>query len=460
MRFLTNLKKPSLEFYEEIQYRPHSWLLSSHRATATNISRAHRVRRLGFDLMADNGTIAYIRDSEELFDDKADLIQDRVREFKRQLPNGRRVPYMTEVPADIRESMHHLAEQINNHVDTIFKTITPESQINIQLSMDPTQVIAKEDWSVSTALGLGLEREMLGWPVSRYLTRNRRSLEAWSEMMQRGETSGMDVYVTMAATDYTTAKAVGRQAGDWGVENVALGFAGLNKTPGYTDVTFYRHRHRLNQPGPRRYVRLAEIVTGFRDGYRDSKTTLQNFHALGLGARAMWNILAAGLDWWTDISVDATSAIKDAEGRAPVVYHPDLPAIRVSVASLADIFVTTGELPFESPVLLMALEALPCDRKKALEMKISLGLEKISHDDLRTGQSLAGFLPVFANGGGTSQAGNFLAHHNYWASDLYASKVPTRGRKKWAIKQLEQIVANRKASITVRNGCKAALEIL
>jgi hypothetical protein len=456
MIFFTNLQKPTFDYYASIGGAPQGWLLSSHRATPAESHRARAVRIDGADLLADNGTIEHIAVALATFETRAGAIGREFSAFRRTLPRGRKDPAASAIPAEIRESAAAVAAEINELVDATFAAIPASDQTDRQLAVDPTRMICKEDWSIAVALGLGLERPITGWSIGRYVTRNRQSLRGWAEVRDAVGASRV-LYVTLAAPDYPTARAVGREAARWGAENVALGFAGLNSTAGYTETTRRPHRRRLTVAGPLRYVRLAEIVTGFRDGYRDAGGRLQRFHALGLGARPMWPILAAGLDWWTDVSVDATSAIKDAEGPRPVLYDPDDLTGRVPVEEVAAHYLAHGTLPFRSPVLAAQL-ALPHDPEAARAWLA--GRAAITHDDLRSGQPLARALPMFAHGTGSSAAGRMLAHHNYWASDESAARIPARRRARWATDTLRSLGEDPKVSVTIRNGARAALEVL
>lgn len=455
MIFLTNLQKAAYDHHETSGTDPQGWLLSSHRTTGAEARRALAVRNMGELLMADNGTIEHIKRTHSIFEDDAKEVVAELASFRSTLPGKDRDPAFGVVPAAIHAAGNAVAEAIASETDTTFAAIDPAEQTAIQFSIDPTELICKEDWSVGVALGLGLERFVTGWSIDRYVTRNRQSLRGWQEVSSTGP-SEVQYFATLAAPDYPTARAVGREAASWGVENVALGFAGLNKTNGYTYITRRPTRRKLNCPGPRRYVRLAEIVTGFRDGYRDSEGTLQRFHALGLGARPMWPILAAGLDWWTETSIDATSAIKDAAGKGPVLYDPGRLDGRVKVATVAEHVATTGSLPFPSAILESQLDQL--DIEAASAWLASNG--PATHDSLRSGQPLGDALPLFANGTGSGPAGRQLAAHNYWASELAASQVPARGRRDWGLDELRKISTNPIGSITVRNGTTAALEVL
>jgi hypothetical protein len=345
-------------------------------------------------------------------------------------------------------------------VDAAFADIDPADQSHIQLQMDPTHVIAKEDWSIAVLLGLGLERELLGYATRQYVSRNRGSIAEAARLQSQADWQGRHIFSTLAATDYTTALAAGQEAAKAGIENVALGFAGLNADNSYTDTSYYPRRKRLKQPGPHRYIRLAEIMLGLRDAYREAPTLLRRLHVLGLGSRIMWSIPAAALDQWTEISIDSTAPIKDAEGPAPIVYDPRALDARMPISRLAGHWIETGELPFESAILSRGLDVLPCDATRARRVLEQLGEASPSHDLLRTGTALADALPLFANGPGTALAGHFLTNHNFWASVQAASAIPETGRREWALRQLRNVAGQADASVTVRNGARAVLEVL
>ncbi len=455
MLFLTNLQKATYEHYKQADEPAQGWLLSSHRSSASAMQRARRLAALGAPLMADNGTIEHIRRTDAQFDARASALLSSFKQYRRTLPRRDRDIAIAAMPERFRTPASALAVDIGRQVDLAFDGIDDSDQLEVQLSMAPTHLICKEDWSIAVGLGLGLERNLTGWSTERYVTRNRRSLRAWAEIADRVD-AGAHFFVTLAAPDYPTARAVAREAADWGAANVALGFAGLNSTGGYTYVSRHPHRRRLVRPGPQRYVRLAEIACGLRDGYRERGVTLQRFHALGLGARAMWPILVAGFDWWTELSIDATSAKMDVEGKRPVLYDPDDLGHRVAVVDIATHYATTGELPLRSPLLAAAL--VGHDRSTAaawLEHH-----ERIRHDDLHSSSPLAAALPLFANGPGTSDAAWVLTHHNYWASEVAAAMVPERQRRQWALDTLDDLAVRPGRSVTIRNGAAVALDVV
>ena len=68
--------------------------------------------------------------------------------------------------------------------------------------------------------------------------------------------------------------------------------------------------------------------------------------------------------------------------------------------------------------------------------------------------------PLFANGPGTAQAGHFLTNHDFWVCVQAASAIPEDGRQAWALNQLRDVAGQADASVTVRNGAKAVLDIL
>lgn len=457
--FFVNLKKHSYEFFEEHATLPDAWLLSSHRADETTLEIARQSAGRSFAMMADNGTIAYIRAHTERFTKEAEPIARHYRSFRRGLPDNRTTPYQTEVPEDLRAGARRLFFELCEAVDATFANIDPADQSHIQLRMDPTHVIAKEDWSIAVLLGLGIERELLGFGTRQFVSRNRRSIAAARRLHSEADWQGRHIFATLAATDYVTAAAAGREAARMGIENVALGFAGLNADNSYTDTSYFPRRRRLAQPGPHRYIRLAEIMLGLRDAYRQAPTTLRRVHVLGLGSRIMWSIPAAALDAWTEISFDSTAPIKDAEGPAPVLYEPGALDSRMPVSRVAGHWLETGTLPFASPILSRGLEVLHCDAARARRTLEQLGEPSPRHELLRAGSTLADALPLFANGPGTAQAGHFRTNHNFWACVQAANAIPEDGREEWALRQLRDVAGQADASVTVRNGATAVLDI-
>src|SRR5262249_14418977 len=152
-----------------------------------------------------------------------------------------------------------------------------------------------------------------GWTVSRFETRNRRSLKLWKRVREDPRCEGIRVYAVLSAMDYNTARSAGRLAAAEGAKHAALGIASITGDPTATDFFVLGMADTtLDKPAPRRYVRLAQVLRGLSDGYADAGMQIKNVHCLGLGGPSMFPIAAAAIGETTVLTTDATSPIHDA----------------------------------------------------------------------------------------------------------------------------------------------------
>ncbi|MEZ5100979.1 MAG: hypothetical protein R3C15_14520 [Thermoleophilia bacterium] len=457
-RFVTNLRPRTVESFERSAYRPQAWLLSTHRATRETL-------RLGSpcasrdDLFADNGTKELIGVVRRRFDSRLEGLHAAIRELRRGLGDGRRVPNPSEVPATLRREASRVAGEVANEVEHELAAVPVEAVLSEQLRMNPTHLIAKEDFTTATLVSLGLEREITGWSVARYDRLNARTLEYWRAASADPRCAGRAVYATLSATDYATARSAAELAARAGVTHVALGFAAINLDRTVVDVFRLPHRRTLRAPGPRRYVRVAEIVLGIRDGYRRAGPRLHAFHGLGLGATAQYPILAATLDWYTHVSVDSTSPLHDAVN--DLVFYDDASrGDRVSVLEAAQRILDGGSWSFASPFCRDLRSRFRHDPTAARRWWEAEGRPAITSDDLHPARPLGAALGVFATARGEETAGQVRGRvaHNHWVCDQLAGGVPSRGRRDWGRDELDELVATR--SSHTRLGLMAASEVV
>jgi hypothetical protein len=180
MRFVANLRAETIDAFAAEEIQPAAYLLSSHRVSPSTLEAAASVRELNLPLFADNGTKPLIDDTFDLFQEPAEEIRFAVKDLRERLG---RVPRGNDVPDELRKKAADLADKVVEHAVGTSNGIDADQLLKIQLSMAPTDLVAQEDFATACLIGLDLERETTGWAVSRFDTRNRRSLKLW----KRGE---------------------------------------------------------------------------------------------------------------------------------------------------------------------------------------------------------------------------------------------------------------------------------
>lgn len=455
MRFFTNLRPQTAEIYAESGYTSSAWLLSSHRATPQTLELAADVRRRGSDLMADNGTKPMI---DRVIDEFAEAAKPILATY-RSIRKERGEPSMSSMPEAVRLPAKILAVEIASFIDTLHQGRDWTTVINQQMEMDPTHLIAPEDFCIGCLIGLGIDRTMTGWSLDKFRQRNLISLEGWRTMTADPRSRERHVYVTLAAADYSTAKAAGRLAAESGAGNVAVGFAGLNNLQTGTQWTSLASRRKLSQPTASRNVKLAEILFGIRDGFREAGAALQRFHGLGLGSRAQYHVLPAILDPHTEISVDSTSPLHDAV-RGRQLYETPAQGRSRRVDWIAQQVVKGEDNPIDGFFPRRARDRHGHDPGGARRWWIEAGRPEIRLADLLPDQPLAGSMGWLASGPGTSTTAvtSDWIGHNHAVCDGLVGLVPIQQRDRWAMDQIQRLISTQ--GFTLQWAAQTWLELL
>lgn len=413
MRFIANLRRQTLDAFASHLVSADGYLLSAHRITNPNLRLAVEVRNRGLPLFADNGTKQLIDSVIAKFSEKAKEITREVKTLRRQLghlPRGR------EVPPSLRKQADALAESVLTDCTERSESINTIQLIQHQLLMKPTDLIAQEDFASTCLVALDLEREITGWTVERIATRNRRSLRLWQKVAENPLCQGLTTYAVLSAMDYNTARDAGQLAAEAGATSAAMGLAGvcgdLNATDFYVSGTA---SFKLARPVPRRYVRLAQVLKGITDGYRDRNTTLQKFHCLGLGAPSLLPIAAAALPAKTIVTADATSPIH-AAAKDRVLYDPENFGDRASTKEIVERILNGGNWPFLSPFTKSFKQKFGHDPEGARRWWDTLGNPSISRETLRQPSDLTSSLPLFCEADQHVKpiARDTWIAHNHW----------------------------------------------
>lgn len=457
-RFVANLRPQTVEIFDAAGYRPEGWLLSSHRLNRRTAALAEWAREKGYDLFADNGAKDDIEQVIDLHRAAQEPLRHRIRDLRRSLGRDRRIPWPREVSAGLRRDARRAARDVVSEVERVLDARPPARILDEQLSMDPTHLIAPEDITNACLIGLGLEREITGWTTADYRARARITVDRWEAARSDPRCRDVRVYATLGAPDYNAARSVAAMFARAGIDRVAFGFAGVNLDATALDVFWCGNRRALAVPAPRRHVRTAEVLFGIRDGYRDERRRLRGFHALGLGSRAQLTVLAASMDWYTDISVDAMSAVYDAV-RDRTLYSSRGWGDRIGVLEGAQ-SVLAGSDPGLRSTFLRRLRRShghsPGDARAWWE---SVQRRDPTLADLAPAEPLGTALPVFATARGGSDAEQSRARtgHNHAVVDDLMGAIPSSRRADWG-REAIATVADQRTGPT-RRGLLAAGQI-
>lgn len=459
MRFVANLRQETIDVFAAEAIQPAAYLLSSHRISPATLRMAAVIRSAGLPLFADNGSKAAIEDIVAHFAPKAKLIAKAVRAIRDEIG---RSPRKADIPAVLRDQAAALAAEVVVHATAVSNAIDPQALLASQLSMAPTHLIAQEDFATACLIALDLERELTAWPVSRWNTRNRRSVRLWQRVVADPRCAGIAVYAVLSAMDYDTGRAAGRIAAEEGVEHAALGIAGINLDLNATDhFTIAAEIVELGRPAPRRFVRLAQILRGLADGFADAGRPLKSFHCLGLGAPAMLPIAAAALPEATILTADATSPIHDAV-RDHILYDSKRQGDRASRVEIVSLLVRGKSWPLTSPFTKAYRRKFGHDPVKARTAWRDEGEPPITAAFLKLANGITGALPLLSAADPATMLPASKAHiaHNHWVLEQLCGSFPdARGRRDLG-KTAMRAWIDREASSATTRGVAAALQVI
>lgn len=457
-RFLAKIRPQTCDSYEKVGVSPAGWLLSAHLATPGLLSLAARVRAAGEPLMADNG-------SKEKIDQVADTWREEARALSQAL-SERRPPTAqasggASVPTEIRARARALAASVLADCDARSSAIDGEALLLAQLEMAPTELVAEEDFAVACLLLLGLDRSLLGWPVEAVARRTAMSLERWERVARDPRVAGSKVYAVLSAMDYATARASGARAARRNARRVAVGFAAVNLDTRVTDrVRVGRVQVRIDPPAPRRYPRVAEIVSGIAQGFRDVGVPLEGFHALGIGSPDLFVVTAGALDPMTELSFDSTTPIYEAVWQQ-VIFDPREQGRRLGLADAANALLRGDPWPCTCVFCTSHRGDPPEDLEGGRAWWRAQGSPVVGEDALRAGGPLARAVPVLAlpdPAAGPGARETHVAHNHQVLGELAAAIPSGTARPAWAREQMRTLIASR--SPAVRRGLRAAAHVL
>ena len=459
MRFVANLRQETIEVFSAEAIQPAAYLLSSHRISPASLRMAAVIRSAGLPLFADNGSKAAIEDIAAQFASRAKLIAKAVRAIRDEIG---RSPRKADIPGVLRDKAAALAAEVVDHATSVSDAIDPKALLASQLSMAPSHLIAQEDFATACLIALDLERELTGWTVTRWKTRNRRSVRLWEKAAADPRCAGLAVYAVLSAMDYETGRAAGRIAAEKGVEHAALGIAGINLDLNATDhFTIAGEIVKLERPAPRRYVRLAQILKGVADGFADAGRPLKSFHCLGLGAPAMLPIVAAALPDATVLTTDATSPIHDAV-RDHILYDPKRQGDRASRVEIVNLLVRGKSWPLTSPFTKAYRRKFGHAPVEARNAWRSEGQPPITAAFLKFANGITDALPLLSTANPVTTLPATKAHiaHNHWVLEqLCGDFVDAPGRRDLA-KAAMRAWIDRKASSATTRGVAASLQVI
>jgi hypothetical protein len=206
-------------------------------------------------------------------------------------------------------------------------------------------------------------------------------------------------------------------------------------------------------------VRLAQILRGLADGWRDRAGLLERFHCLGLGAPALLPVAAAAFDPATQVSTDATSPIHDA-AKDRILYDPENAGDRASTVEIVARIVAGRDWPLLSPFTAAFRDRFGHDPVRARRWWEREQRPEITAMLLAQPSDLTEALPLLseADPAVRAQARDARIAHNHWVLGEIATSRSGARRHEIAIGLIDHWLAG--PDTTTTRGLRVAKAIL
>lgn len=394
-----------------------AYLLSTDYARALSDLSREVVRGNGV-LCADNGNVDLIRGLLRRHEAEALVLDNARREEEGRLGRYARPG---DLSAPLRERFQAFAKVVRAASEASVDRPHVESVVAAQQVMHPTYLIGMEDFTVATLTGLGAEPEYLGLEPDFYAALAKRAVD-FAFATQAGGYGPCDsqVFAGLHASDYDTARLVGRAAGAAGVLGIATGLVGALQDKSFVDFRVEDGAViELGRAVPRPYLRVAEIAAGLHEGFVEVCGRRPRFHALGAGTPILLPLLAALGDGATYTATDSTSPIVDGWSGPTISLYVDEPApLKYKAYRLAEAWLSEGRAwDCPCPYCRAFNRAYPPRIEEALRWWRSEGEPRLTAASVGRASPLSTCLPLLANAddpGLRLTAAMARVGHNHW----------------------------------------------
>lgn len=301
--------------------------------------------------------------------------------------------------------------------------VDSNSQLADQLAVGPDAIIGPEDITLACWLRAGVAETDL--VQRRAELRRRNGAIASRGLTMQTAHPDLTVYTVASAHDYNSAYDAGQVLGAAGVRAVAMGFGAFMTDDSWATRIKINNRWRpLPRSLPLRYLRTAQVVRGFFDGWAATGAAAPSrFHFLGLGAPVVLPLAAYAARSVHSVTFDATSPIKDAAQSTLYVSKPA--QLKVRTWNVLERMALDPAHRWNCPCPFCGAFCLlhPFDETR-LRMLATRG-RPLTAQDLRVGRVAAQAAPLFAVGPGPlgRAAEDARAGHNHWVVGLTLQRL-------------------------------------
>lgn len=306
VQFVVNLRATTVTPEFRRRVRPPGYLAPPAYLTADLRALAPKLSARGQLLIADNG----------LYDDIARIAKQLAPQTKAvaaHLHAARtrldRPPRSTDLDDPATKAVSELADFAGQRA----AAVTPHGTRTERLALGPTALIGPEDITAALWIRLGIDGA-LPRTRRRELARRNAAVARAAVKIASQLPDGVTVLPVAGMVGYDSAYDAGRAFAAAGLRAAAAGFGAYMADDSWTtEVLIAGRRKPLGQNLPARYLRTALAARGFWDGWhKETASTPDTFHFLGLGAPIMIAITALAAHRSRLLTYDATSPIRDA----------------------------------------------------------------------------------------------------------------------------------------------------
>jgi hypothetical protein len=410
----------------------------------------------GVALCADNGNFDLIRK----------FVADHAATAKGLEGERRRLRVGT-IPTALRDRYRALAANIRVASDAATNASRIASTVSAQLEMEPTYLVAMEDFTVATMTGLGIDAEHFQLGSAFYRATAKRAVDFAVETAGgRYGRCRATAFAGLHSADYDSARIAGRVAGEAGVAGIATGLGFALQDSGYTDHLIENgKRISLTARVPRPYVRVAEIVAGLHEGYVAASRQRPCFHALGVGTPILLPLLAALGDGRTYTGTDSTAPIADGWSAPTISLYVDEPApLKLKGYRIVEEWLSNGrEWSCRCPYCNSFERTYPHRVDEAARWWKAQGKPRLANKSMSSSSPLTRWLPLFGNAADAGlrfAAAMARVGHNHWVLQRIEASVRNHsGSHDKLMAWVDGIVEAYRASAAADPRWKSAVEV-
>ncbi len=422
--FVKNLKPDAVQAAASGMSPLAGFLVAPGNATGQALELTRFVRRLGADLLVDNGNFALLGPVTQHFAPEARVLHRGVGAVERTL--GRTARASTDLTGDLSARYGDLADRVRRAA--LDAVPSDASMAQAQEALDPTSRIGVEDLTMACWLRLDIEPAYLRRPRRDYRRMNRSVARRAVRAAARAD-PGVPVLPVASALSFNTAKDAGREFAAAGLGAVSMGFGAFMADDHFADH-YYRDRRRIDLGAnlPQRYTRTVAAAVGFWEGYVEvAHHPPARFHFLGIGAPIMIALLALAARETPDVSFDATSPVLDATQGGTV--YSDRPAhLKLRTRKIAHRLAREVALTWDCPCPFCTdfTRRSPFDYAQGHAWFAATGATDVRTADLAPGGALFHAFPLLSEPGTGElrREVNFArVGHNHWIVDRLARSL-------------------------------------